>query len=191
MNLALILALTVAFAPLAVARETCGTCCTAEKKHGCSKCRHECEPTQFASPDQVHWVHKGVSFGNYMKFAKAELPAPCEGPDFCPIYFDFDKSFIRPDQIENANKIVQYLKAHPDDRIRIEGNCCDIGTNEYNMGLGRRRAESLKKYLVENGIDAARITTVSNGEEKPKHPISERHLNRRDDAIVWLIDAAK
>jgi len=76
---------------------------------------------------------------------------------------------------------VEFLKQHPQARVTIIGNCCDIGTAEYNMALGQRRAEAVKRFLVENGIDVGRITTISMGESQPRHPRSQRELNRRGD----------
>lgn len=62
-----------------------------------------------------------------------------------PIYFDFDKSNLRPDAIETLNKNAESLKKKPDMKVRIEGNCDERGTNEYNMASGERRAVSAMK----------------------------------------------
>lgn len=82
------------------------------------------------------------------------------------IYFDFDKSDIRSGDAEILKKNADVLKQYPEVKITIEGHCCPIGTSEYNMGLGWRRAESAKSYLIKLGISAERIKTVSYGEEK-------------------------
>lgn len=169
-----------------------GTCCA---HHG-SSCRGKdsCTPTQWADPANVHWVHKGVSFGNYMKLAKAEIvplaSTPCP-PEIGPIFFDFDKSHLRPESIPVCQQLVEYLKANPSQSVTIEGNCCDIGTNAYNKRLGARRAATVKKFLTENGIAAKRIKTISYGEERPKYGIDQRHLNRRDDFVIHCAEPGR
>lgn len=101
-----------------------------------------------------------------------------------PLYFDFDKSTIREDQISRMEDNAEFLENNPGIDIVIEGNCDERGTSEYNMALGQRRAESAKKYLVNLGIDADRISTISYGEEKPLVRGHDEHAwaqNRRDD----------
>jgi peptidoglycan-associated lipoprotein len=104
-----------------------------------------------------------------------------------PVYFDFDKSNIRPDQRARLEKIADYLKQNKSVRIRIEGNCDEQGTTEYNMALGERRSINAKKYLVNLGINSSRMHTISYGEEKPLlhgHDEYSWAQNRRDDFIV-------
>ncbi len=104
-----------------------------------------------------------------------------------PIYFDFDKSNIKDDQRSRIERNAAYLKEHPAVKVRIEGNCDERGTDEYNMALGERRALSAKKYLVNLGINADRIHTLSYGEEKPLlhgHDEYSWAQNRRDDFVL-------
>ncbi|MDH4319992.1 MAG: peptidoglycan-associated lipoprotein Pal [Desulfobulbaceae bacterium] len=104
-----------------------------------------------------------------------------------PIYFDFDKSNIRPDQQDRIDGNATYLKNNPAATIRIEGNCDERGTNEYNMALGERRALAAKKYLLNVGISEDRLQTVSYGEEKPLqegHDEAAWEQNRRDDFAI-------
>ncbi len=80
-------------------------------------------------------------------------------------------------------KIAAYLKQHPRVGVRIEGNCDERGTPEYNMALGERRAESAKKYLIGLGVPANKISTISFGKEKPLDPGHSEEAwtkNRRD-----------
>lgn len=101
-----------------------------------------------------------------------------------PIYFDFDRSFIRDDARSVMKANAEWLKANPQVKVRIEGNCDERGTIEYNQALGQRRAAAAKKYLTDLGISAGRITLVSYGKEKPVcHESSEDcwQENRRDD----------
>ncbi len=104
-----------------------------------------------------------------------------------PVYFDFDKSFIRPEARETMKANADWLKAHPKVKIRIEGNCDERGTIEYNQALGQRRATSAKKYLTDLGISAARISIISYGKEKPVCSESTESCwqkNRRDDFMA-------
>ena len=104
-----------------------------------------------------------------------------------PIYFDFDKSNIREDQRARIEKDAAFLKQNSMVRVRIEGNCDERGTNEYNMALGERRALSAKKYLINLGIHEDRMHTISYGEEKPLlhgHDEYSWAQNRRDDFVV-------
>jgi peptidoglycan-associated lipoprotein len=111
-----------------------------------------------------------------------------------PIYFDYDKSTIRPDAAATLDAKVPWLQANPGMRIRIEGNADERGSDEYNLALGQRRAASAKKYLVEHGIDAGRFDLVSYGEERPvctDHNEDCWQRNRRDDFVIVTIGADK
>lgn len=104
-----------------------------------------------------------------------------------PVYFDFDDSSIRADQVERVETNADFLKKNPAVKIRIEGNCDPRGTKEYNLALGERRAQSAKKYLVNLGVDAAQLNTVSWGEEKLLlygHDELSWAQNRRDDFVI-------
>lgn len=98
------------------------------------------------------------------------------------IHFDLDKSNIRSDDMGALDQKVAILQANPDLRIRVGGHCDERGSDEYNLALGNRRAQSAKQYLVSHGIDAGRIETQSWGEEKPLvdgHDESAWSQNRR------------
>ena len=113
---------------------------------------------------------------------KERAPAAVEGPQ--PVYFDFDKSFIRDNAKPVMKANAEWLKAHPKAKIKIEGNCDERGTKEYNQALGQRRAASAKKYLTDMGIAASRISLISYGKEKPICSESSEtcwQKNRRDD----------
>jgi peptidoglycan-associated lipoprotein len=83
------------------------------------------------------------------------------------IYFDFDKADIRPDQVSTLQSGASWLKNNPNVRFTIAGNCDERGSAEYNLGLGDRRANAVKEYLVQQGVAANRIMTVSYGKERP------------------------
>ncbi len=103
------------------------------------------------------------------------------------IYFDFDKYNIKTEFRDVLKKNADWLKANRDYNIRIEGNCDERGTSEYNMALGQRRADSAMKFLMGLGIGKDRIDTVSYGKEKPICTEREESCwskNRRDDFVV-------
>jgi len=104
-----------------------------------------------------------------------------------PIYFDFDKSFVRNDAKGVMKANAEWLKANPNVNVKIEGNCDERGTKEYNQALGQRRAASAKKYLTDMGISAKRISLISYGKEKPictEATESCWQKNRRDDFVA-------
>jgi peptidoglycan-associated lipoprotein len=86
------------------------------------------------------------------------------------VHFDFDDAAIRPDAKEILQEKVQWLKDNPSEAVTIEGHCDERGTTAYNLALGERRAQSIKKFLVNAGIDASRLQTISYGKEKPLDP---------------------
>ena len=111
-----------------------------------------------------------------------------------PIYFDFDKSTIRPDAAATLDAKLPWLQANPGMRIRIEGNADERGSDEYNLALGQRRAASAKRYLVDHGIAADRFDLVSYGEERPvctEHNEACWQQNRRDDFRIVTIGSDK
>jgi peptidoglycan-associated lipoprotein len=83
------------------------------------------------------------------------------------VYFDYDSSVIVDSEISILESKADWLLANIDANIIIEGHCDERGTTEYNLALGDRRAERAKSFLVNLGVDPARITTISYGEERP------------------------
>jgi peptidoglycan-associated lipoprotein len=122
---------------------------------------------------------------------KEEVVAVAKAPDMTvmqeDIYFEFDKSTLTPSAQDNLLRKAEWLRENADATITIEGNCDERGTNEYNLALGDRRAESAKAFLVDLGIDSARISTISYGEERPVDPRHNEEAwakNRRDHFVV-------
>lgn len=83
------------------------------------------------------------------------------------VFFDYDKSSIRPDEVPATQADTSFLQQHPTIKILVEGHCDDRGSDEYNLALGTSRAESVKQSLLQQGISADRINTISYGKEKP------------------------
>jgi peptidoglycan-associated lipoprotein len=86
------------------------------------------------------------------------------------IHFEFDSSAIVPQAQQILNAKAAYMRANPNLAVTIEGHCDERGTDAYNMALGERRAESAKTFLMNLGISAGRLDTISYGEEKPLDP---------------------
>jgi peptidoglycan-associated lipoprotein len=103
------------------------------------------------------------------------------------INFDFDRSAIRPDDATILDEKLRILQANPGMTIEITGHADERGSDEYNLALGNRRAIAAKQYLTTRGIDQARISTRSMGEEQPLDPASNETAwaqNRRDEFTV-------
>lgn len=103
------------------------------------------------------------------------------------VFFDFDKSSIRPDAKKSLDEDVRWLKANPKATVSIEGHCDERGTREYNLALGERRAKATRDYLVAAGIDARRLKTISYGKERPfmiGHDESAWKWNRRAHFVM-------
>jgi peptidoglycan-associated lipoprotein len=103
------------------------------------------------------------------------------------IYFEFDKSTLTPAAQDNLLRKAEWLRENSDVTATIEGHCDDRGTNEYNLALGDRRAESAKAFLVDLVIAASRLTTISYGEERPVCTQQDEECwakNRRDHFVV-------
>ena len=86
------------------------------------------------------------------------------------VYFDFDSYTVRADGTGILDRQAEWLRRYSNVRVRIEGNCDERGTREYNFALGARRANAVKEYLVGRGVSASRIETVSYGKERPIDP---------------------
>jgi peptidoglycan-associated lipoprotein len=102
-------------------------------------------------------------------------------------YFAFDKANLTPTAVEKLDKTAAWMQQNPSAKIEIAGHCDERGTNEYNMALGERRANSAKKYLVSMGISSDRLMTISYGEERPVDPGHDEAAwarNRRNEYAI-------
>ena len=103
------------------------------------------------------------------------------------VYFDFDKSAIKPSEVGKLQTVASKFKGMPGKALRIEGHCDERGTEEYNRSLGERRALAVREKLVSFGVEANLIDTVSFGEDKPVDPghnESAWSQNRRGEIIL-------
>jgi peptidoglycan-associated lipoprotein len=102
------------------------------------------------------------------------------------VYFAFDSSELSPETRVALQILFNQARQRPDQDLRIEGNCDERGTREYNLALGQRRADAAKNYLVSLGLDASHITAISNGKERPRALGDDEaswSQNRRDDLM--------
>ncbi|MFZ1919405.1 MAG: peptidoglycan-associated lipoprotein Pal [Terriglobales bacterium] len=83
------------------------------------------------------------------------------------VYFDYDKSNIRSNEVGAQEGNAAFLAQHPNVKVLVEGHCDDRGSEEYNLALGTSRAETVKRSLEQQGVPAANIQTISYGKEKP------------------------
>lgn len=119
-------------------------------------------------------------------------PPPAPKPDFSEAlesavrdaYFDYDKSDIRPDAESvlrsNASALQRLFSDYPNDRVVIEGHCDERGTNEYNLALGDRRATAARDFLMNQGVPAGKLTTISYGEERQQCSESDESCWQRN-----------
>ncbi|MCP3098515.1 OmpA family protein [Myxococcus sp. K15C18031901] len=103
--------------------------------------------------------------------------------DLEPVYFELDSTTLRPEFQDTLLQLAEAMRRHPDSRVSISGHTCELGTTEYNLALGQRRAAVVKDYLRRLGVAPARIATLSFGEERPLSS-TELAKNRRAELNV-------
>ncbi|MHB1100444.1 MAG: peptidoglycan-associated lipoprotein Pal [Burkholderiales bacterium] len=102
------------------------------------------------------------------------------------VYYDFDKSIVKDEYKPMVKAHSEYLVGHASAKVQLQGNCDERGSREYNLALGQRRADSVKKLMEAAGASAAQISTVSYGSEKPRasgHNEEAWAQNRRTDIV--------
>jgi peptidoglycan-associated lipoprotein len=105
----------------------------------------------------------GNNFGDENSVAANKLKAPYDQV----YYFDYDKFEVAQDDVASINAQANYLVAHSEAKIRLEGNADDRGSREYNVALGWKRAKAAAEVLEQQGVSAKQIVMVSYGKEKP------------------------
>ena len=112
----------------------------------------------------------------------------CTDVAFAPVYFGFDATSIKPEELAKVEAVARHLADNPKRVVTIEGNCDERGSNEYNLSLGDDRAIIIGNFLAQNGITRDRIETVSRGETNPAVAGSGESAwsqNRRGEFIIW------
>jgi len=124
--------------------------------------------------------------------AEARRQAEAQTLSFDELYFDLNGQALKAEATAMLDRAVAVLKKNAGLKVAVEGYTCDIGTLEYNLALGERRAMAVRNYLIEHGIDEQRLSIVSFGEEHAKYDNAEedtRKLNRRAALVVNVHDA--
>lgn len=120
----------------------------------------------------------------YHAQGQADLDKALEQLRGVSVFFEFDSATLTKEAQEKLSNVANVLTAHQELKVRIEGNCDERGSGQYNLALGQRRADSAKKYLATLGTGSGQITAISFGAEKPKalgHDEEAWRQNRRDD----------
>ena len=154
--------------------------------------------TRWRAPAQVGLVlvtavvsdgHGGAASDTTSILVKALPPPARRELVFEDVHFDLDRYNLRPGAARVLDDVVAAFDEDPDLWIQIEGHTCNIGTNEYNLALGERRANSIKEYLTTRGVPVDRLQTIAYGEERAAWSNAReetRRLNRRAALVVRM-----
>lgn len=152
-------------------------------------CASKKEPEVVAAPAAPQKVEKKAEAGT-------SAPAPVARTETDPLndpnsilanrsaYYPFDVAVVQDEDKPMVQAHAKYLSEHSNRNVRLEGNCDERGSNEYNLGLGQRRADGVRKMLEAGGAKAGQLDSVSYGEEKPRctdHSEACWKQNRRTD----------
>ncbi len=103
------------------------------------------------------------------------------------VHFDFDTFSLTEEARTTLKENTEWLKTHKSIKVQVEGHCDSRGTQEYNLALGQKRADAVRKYLADLGIGAKRLSTISYGEEKPLDSVETEEAwakNRRAQFVI-------
>ena len=159
-------------------------------------------PTQPESnvDDSELWGNRGVVYNMYSPPSPpAPTPAPAPAPTPAPavqrsvpifnsILFDFDKSELKSEGAREVARVADSLKENSGDTVTVQGHTCDIGTDEYNQGLGQRRANTVAGALGDNGVASSRISAMSKGESSPAVPNTSEANREQNRRVVFIVD---
>ena len=163
-------------------------CATLERWCGCTKKSKPAETneppavviTDLLDSNEVKTAQVGVPFDQLPVDANAKLE---------PVLFGYDSALLPPKEVAKVEKAGQYLIDNPDRVLNVDGHCDERGSNEYNLSLGEQRAQSVRKFLIDLGVDGSRIQTRSFGKEKPLDPGHNEAAwakNRRGEFVVYI-----
>jgi peptidoglycan-associated lipoprotein len=147
-----------------------------------------------AHPQEVAHAERPAPPRPPARIAPRPAPAPAAVAETEPttakagdaIFFDFDSALLRDDARPVLQSVAEILRQRPKS-VRVEGNCDEVGTTEYNLALGEQRARAAKEYLVRLGVPAKVIATISYGSQRPRdggHDEAAHAKNRRDDLVL-------
>lgn len=164
------------------------TCAVLSLNTGCSKKHAEANDAELLDNPAVGNVtdEKGNSLTDTGRFE--DMYKRVADVKFDPVYFAFDSYALVGAEQAKIEKVAAHLKNNADHVLVVEGNCDERGSNEYNLALGENRAQAIRTYLVNLGIDGARIQTRSFGSEKPAVQGTGEavwRLNRRGEFALY------
>lgn len=165
-------------------------------------CKKKTTPTQAATPvsapigtpeNPTRSSTAGAPTGENSAAMQARITA-ARAAVLSPVYFEYDADQLRDDAKASLDKKIAIMNANPTLRVRVAGHSDERGSDEYNIALGRRRAEQAKKYMTDRGINGARLETTSFGRERPAVVGTTEDAwskNRRDEFEVVAGDLTK
>lgn len=127
-------------------------------------------PQSFSPPESLSNVAPGAGTRSPSAMEAISRGVAAVTPPGAPlqdVYYKFDSIDLLPDAQEVLRKNAEWLKANPKVRVEVEGHCDDLGSAEYNLALGAKRAQAAKEFLVKQGIASDRLVTISYGKEAP------------------------
>ncbi len=139
-----------------------------------------------AKPAVAEAAKPAPSDGNLAQ-GQAELEKAMEALRNVSVFFEFDSSTLTSEAKDRLSTVGTILAKYPSLKVHIEGNCDERGSEQYNLALGQRRADSAKRYLVSMGAHDRQLTAISFGDQKPKatgHDEEAWRQNRRDDLTI-------
>lgn len=143
--------------------------------------------------DSELWGNRGLVYGQLTRRAEQPdvIPIPVqvvrEIPVLNDVLFDFDRAILKTAGLAVVNRLVAELKANPDELVQIAGHTCDLGPEEYNDGLSKRRADAVRQYLVNQGIDAERVYAAGYGESQPTASNATPESRKENRRAVFTI----
>lgn len=156
--------------------------CSALLLTACSSMKNQSNPNDLANAEGA----QTQGLDNPDNLQGPDSPYRLKAPYNQVYYFDFDKDLVHQEDIASINVQAAYLVAHPNARVRIEGNADERGSREYNVALGWRRAKAVVSILQQQGVAQKQIVMLSYGKEKPAafgHDEESYRINRRDQLI--------
>ncbi|QRK04775.1 OmpA family protein [Archangium violaceum] len=131
-----------------------------------------------------------ASTANRAEDSRSHPDETSEALEAAPIYFTLDSATLTPEAQDRLERLARALRQRPDSRVTVSGHTCELGTTEYNLALGQRRADIIRTYLARLGVERQRIAVVSYGEERPAEEESVEK-NRRAEFSFRLSEQAQ
>jgi peptidoglycan-associated lipoprotein len=135
--------------------------------YGCSSNKQPVSAGLFSPPLSLSGAGTARSLSSMEAISRGVAAVTPPGAALKDVYYQFDSVDLEGEAIEVLKKNAEWLKANPKARIEVEGHCDDVGSAEYNLALGAKRAQTAKDFLVDQGIATERLVTISYGKEAP------------------------